>query len=110
MRKSVFAMSVIFAVLGALPVFAAGDKAAGKEAYLKKCASCHGQEGEGKEAIAQMMKIKFVHLGSKEVQSKSDAELTKIPLEGTGKMKPVKDLNEQTTADIIAYLRTLAKK
>lgn len=111
MKKSILAMIMIPAMLfGTLPLFGAGDSGAGKDAYLKKCASCHGQEGEGKEAIAQMLKIKFVHLGSKEVQAKSDADLKKIPLEGTGKMKPVKDLNDEMINDIVAYLRTLAKK
>ena len=111
MKKSILGIIMIpVMLLGALPLFAAGDAAAGKDAYLKKCASCHGQAGEGKEAIAQMLKIKFVHLGSKEVQDKSDADLKKIPLEGTGKMKPVKDLNDQMTGDIVAYLRTLARK
>ena len=110
MKKSVFAMIVILVIVGGRPLFAAGDAAAGKDAYLKKCASCHGQSGEGKDTIAQMLKIKFIHLGSKEVQAKSDADLKKIPLEGTGKMKPVKDLTDQMTDDIIAYLRTLAKK
>ena len=88
----------------------AADITAGKEAYLKKCANCHGQAGEGKDAIAQMLKIKFIPLGSKEVQSKNDAELKKIPLEGKGKMNAVKDLNDQMIEDIIAFVRTLAKK
>ena len=110
MKKSLFAVLVILIFLGGLPVFAAGNAAAGKDPYMKKCASCHGQEGEGKDAIAAMMKIKFVHLGSKEVQAKSDADLKKIPLEGTGKMKPVKDIDDKTAEDIVAFVRTLAKK
>ena len=56
-----------------------------------------------------MLKIKFTHLGSREVQAKSDADLKKITLEGKDKMKPVKDLDEKTAEDIIAYLRTLKK-
>jgi cytochrome c553 len=109
MKRSIVAIAITVALQSALPLFAAGDAAAGKEAYMKKCASCHGQEGEGKDAMAQLLKIKFVPLSSKEVQSKTDADLKKIPLEGTGKMKPVKDLNEQTVADIVAFLRTLKK-
>jgi len=111
MKKAVF--SVMFfpvMLLVAGPLLAAGDAAAGKDVYLKKCATCHGQDGEGKDAMAQMLKIKFVPLGSKEVQAKSDADLKKILLEGTGKMKPVKDVNDQAAEDIVAYLRTLAKK
>jgi mono/diheme cytochrome c family protein len=93
-----------------LPLFAGSDVAAGKDAYLKKCASCHGQAGEGKEAVAKMMKVTLAHLGSKKVQARTDADLKKIPLEGTGKMKPVKDVNAQMAEDIIAYVRTLAQK
>jgi mono/diheme cytochrome c family protein len=110
MKKSIFAIIVILIILAGLPLFAAGDAAAGKDAYMKKCASCHGPDGLGKDQIAQMMKIKFTPLGSKEVQSKSDAELKKIPLEGGGKMKAVKDVDEKMSEDIVAFLRTFAKK
>jgi mono/diheme cytochrome c family protein len=112
MRKPFLAilLTIPFVVLSSLPLFAAGDAAAGKEAYLKKCASCHGSAGEGKDAVAKMMKVTLAHLGSKQVQSKTDAELKKVPLEGTGKMKPVKDVTPQMADDIIAYVRTLAQK
>ena len=86
------------------------DATAGKEVYAKKCATCHGAAGEGKEAIAKMMKVELRHLGSKEVQAKSDADLRKIIVEGTGKMKPVTGCSEAELANVIAYVRTLAKK
>src|SRR6266498_2150182 len=110
MKKSIFALIVILIFLAGLPLFAAGDAAAGKDAYMKKCASCHGPDGLGKDQIAQMMKIKFTPLGAKEVQAKSDADLKKIPLEGAGKMKAVKDFDDKTAEDIIAFVRTFAKK
>jgi len=44
------------------------------------------------------------------VQKKTDAELKKIIEEGSGKMKPVKGLSEIDIANVIAYVRTLAKK
>ena len=91
-------------------VLAAADAAAGKDLYGKKCASCHGAAGEGKEAIAKMMKVEFKHLGSKEVQAKSDGDLHKIIAEGGQKMKPIKDLDTKSIDDVVAYLRTLAKK
>jgi hypothetical protein len=56
------------------------------------------------------MKIEFRPLGSKEVQAKSDAELKKIILEGSGKMKPVKDVDSKAADDIVLYLRTLQNK
>jgi mono/diheme cytochrome c family protein len=108
MKAILVTMLIAITILNSAPLFAA-DAAAGKDAYLKKCASCHGQAGEGKDAIAQMLKIKFTPLGSKEVQAKSDADLKKIAIEGMGKMKPVKDLDQKTADDIIAYLRTLKK-
>ena|SRR5215813_2051711 len=88
----------------------AADVAAGKDVFGKKCTSCHGANGEGKDSIAKMMKIEFRHLGSKEVQAKSDAELMKIILEGGGKMKPVKDVDSKAAEDIVSYLRTLRDK
>lgn len=90
------------------PAFAA-DAAAGKELYGKKCASCHGVAGEGKETIAKMLKVELRHLGSTEAQSKSDADLKKIIAEGQNKMKPVKDVDAKGAEDIVAYLRTLKK-
>jgi mono/diheme cytochrome c family protein len=106
--KSVFLMAVIltFAIY-TTSVFAAGDAAAGKTEYAKKCASCHGQAGEGKDAIAKSLKVQLKHLGSKEVQAKSDADLKTISIQGSGKMKPVKDLDEKTADNIVAYVRTL---
>jgi mono/diheme cytochrome c family protein len=87
----------------------AGDVAAGKDAFSKKCASCHGVGGEGKDSVAKMLKVEFRPLGSKEVQAKSDADLKKTILEGSGKMKTVKDVDAKTAEDIVSYLRTLKK-
>lgn len=87
-----------------------GDAAAGKAVYAKKCAICHGKAGEGKKAIAKMLKVELRPLGSREVQAKSDAELRKNIVKGNGKMKPVKGLSDQEVANLIAHLRRLAKK
>jgi mono/diheme cytochrome c family protein len=110
MKKSIFAVILVLTIFAGLPLLAAGDAAAGKDAYMKKCASCHGPDGLGKDQIAQMMKIKFTPLGAKEVQAKSDADLKKIAIEGGGKMKPVKDVDDKMGDDIVAFLRTFAKK
>ncbi len=96
-------------LLLAVPGMAA-DAAAGKDLYGKKCATCHGAAGEGKDAIAKMFQVEMKPLNSKEVQARSDADLKKIVLEGTGKMKPVKDVQAKDADDIVAYVRTLAKK
>lgn len=108
--KTVARWMILTSALLALSVpllLAAGDAEAGATVFAKKCATCHGKAGEGKAAIAKMMKVELRHLGSKEVQAKSDAELKKEILEGTGKMKPVKGLKDADVANIIAFVRTL---
>lgn len=90
------------------PTFGA-DVAGGKELYAKKCASCHGAAGEGKDAVAKMLKVELRDLGSKDVQSKSDTDLAKIIMDGKDKMKPVKDIDAKAAENIVAYLRTLTK-
>ena len=103
---------LVLLVAVALPLLLTGkgDAVAGKAVYTKRCATCHSGAGEGKDAVAKMLKVELRHLGSKEVQAKSDAELRTDIVEGTRKMKPVKGLSEQEVADVIAYVRTLAKK
>ncbi|MGH9787613.1 MAG: c-type cytochrome [Candidatus Acidiferrales bacterium] len=98
------------AVLVALaPVlWASGNAEAGKAVFDKKCASCHAKDGAGNPGIAKALKVELRHLGSKEVQAKSDGELKKDTVEGIGKMKGIK-LSDAEIADVIAYVRTLKK-
>ena len=109
--KSFFRMAVVLTMtIYATSLFAAGDAAAGKADYAKKCASCHGQAGEGKDAIAKTLKVELKHLGSKDVQAMGDADLKKIAIQGSGKMKPVKDLDDKSADNVVAYVRTLKQK
>lgn len=108
--KSLITMIVLAATLAWVAPLKAADVAAGKDLYGKKCANCHGPNGEGKDAIAKMFNVQMKPLTSKEVQDKSDADLKKTMLEGVGKMKAVKDLDAKGADDIAAYLRSLAKK
>lgn len=99
------------AVVAAPALLTAGGEAeAGKAVFGKKCAACHGKMGEGNPRMAKMLKVELRHLGSKEVQAKSDDDLRKVITEGTEKKKPVKGLKEEDLANVIAYMRTLAKK
>jgi mono/diheme cytochrome c family protein len=82
----------------------AGD---GKAVFEKSCKACHGADGAGNPAIAKMLKVAFKHLGSKEVQSKKDADLKNDITKGGGKMKPVANLSATQVDDVVAYLRTL---
>jgi mono/diheme cytochrome c family protein len=107
--RSLVAMFLLIAVLLYVTPLLAADAAAGKDLFGKKCASCHGASGEGKDSVAKMLKVEFKHLGSKEVQAKSDVDLTKVILEGVGKMKGVKDVDAKAADDVVAYMRTLKK-
>jgi mono/diheme cytochrome c family protein len=109
MKTLIVLVLMAVALIWVTPLIAA-DAAAGKDLYGKKCASCHGVNGEGKEAIAKMFNVEMKPLTSKDILSKTDADLKKVMLEGSGKMKTVKDLDAKGADDIVAYLRSLAKK
>ncbi len=96
----------IFAVSGS----AAGDATKGKTAYIRACQKCHGADGSGVPAIAKALKVEMKPLGGAEVQKKTDDELKKDITEGTGKMQKVAGLSADDVTNIIAYVRTLAKK
>jgi cytochrome c len=70
--RTLVALVLMTAVLVWVTPLIAADTAAGKDLYGKKCASCHGANGEGKEAIAKMFSVEMKPLTSKEVLSKTD--------------------------------------
>jgi len=109
-RKLTFLLILVIAVATPLLLAAKGDAAAGKTVYAKRCAACHGPNGEGNPAIAKSLKVELRALGSKEVQAKSDDQLKKESSEGIGKMKPVKGMSEKDLDDVLAFMRSLAKK
>ena len=98
------------ALLAAPAVFAEGGAEAGKAVFDKKCATCHGKEGVGNEKMAATLKVEIRHLGSKQVQEKSDEDLQKDFTTDHGKKKAVKGLSEDDVKNVIAYVRTLKKK
>jgi len=108
-RLLIVAVICLIAIAPALFAQKGGDAAAGKAIYTSKCAMCHGPDGAGKDSMAKMLKVEFKHLGAKEVQAKSDADLKKEIGEGTGKMKAVKLASDADMANLIAYMRTLKK-
>ncbi len=94
---------IVFVAVSGLTFAGAGE---GKAVFASKCANCHGAGGEGKAAIAKMMKVEMKPLGSKEVQGMSNGELKKVILEGKGKMK-AQTVSEKQADDVVAFLRTL---
>jgi mono/diheme cytochrome c family protein len=110
MKKSAIlaAVLVLLAIPAAFPQ-GKGNANEGKEAFMKHCATCHGADGSGKDAVAKLLKVTFPPLGSKDVQSLSDDDIRKVMTEGKGKMKPVKDLSKVDLANLTAFIRTLKK-
>jgi mono/diheme cytochrome c family protein len=109
MKKTGMA-ALVLGMITAPSVFAAGNAAAGKEVFLKRCAPCHGEDGNGKEAIAKMMNATIPPLSSKEVQALSDDQISKVITAGKDKMKPVTGLSAAEVTNLVAFVRSLAKK
>jgi cytochrome c553 len=106
-RCTIWIVLLVLTVPLLLLAAAKGDVDNGKEVF-SRCSTCHGDSGEGKEAIAKMFGVTMPQLGSKEVQSLDDAALKKVIVEGKGKMRPV-SLSDQEIEDVIAFLRSLKK-
>lgn len=98
------------ALLIAPAAFAEGAAEAGKAVFDKKCATCHGKDGAGNEKMAAALKVEIRHLGSKEVQEKTDEQIQKDFTTDHGKKKAVKGLSEDDVKNVIAYVRSLKKK
>lgn len=84
----------------------AADASAGKAVYTARCKNCHGPTGAGNPAVAKMQHVTFKPLSDASIQGKSDDDLKKEIVNGTGKMKPVK-LTDAEASDVVAYIRTL---
>ena len=87
----------------------AADADAGKAAYEKNCAGCHGADGKGNPAVAKTLGEKGLNIVGKETTAKSDEALLKIIAEGAGKMPPSKKLTKEEQKAVLQYSRSLAK-
>ncbi len=82
----------------------------GKQLYEKKCASCHGKQGEGVEKMAKMLKTKIRDVRGLKATADTLAAWKKITADGTGKMPAFK--TKMSAAEIdssLAYMLFLAK-
>lgn len=81
----------------------------GAALFKTKCAACHGADGKGETAMGKANKLR--DLGSPEVQKQNDEELTGIITNGKNKMPAYgKSLKPEQVKDLVAFIRTLAKK
>jgi len=95
------------AVLTFAMVFSAWSLAdGGGDTFKAKCAMCHGADGKGETAMGKTLKLR--DLGSADVQSQSDSDLTNIITNGKGKM-PKYDgkLTKDQIDDVVKFVRTL---
>ena len=90
------------------PVLGA-DADAGKTAYEKNCASCHGADGKGNPALAKTLGEKELNIVGKETKQKSDEVLLKVITDGAGKMPASKKLTKDEQKAVLQYSRSLAK-
>jgi cytochrome c6 len=94
-----------FTLIFSTSVFAADS---GADVFKTKCASCHGASGAGDTAMGKSMKLR--DLGSAEVQSQSDADLTNVIAKGKKPMPGYEGkLTNDQIQDLVKYIRTLKK-
>lgn len=85
----------------------------GAALYKKHCATCHGEDGKGKAALANMFKIEpeKLDLTTSDVKNNTDEELLKAINDGINKMPAYKDkLNQEEQKEVLKYIRHLGEK
>lgn len=105
-RQAAFGVALVAALFLIAVPLPAQDAAV---LYKTKCAACHGPDGKAETAIGKANKLR--DLGSAEVQKQSDDELSAIMTNGKGKMPAYgKSLKPEQVKELVAYIRSLAKK
>lgn len=101
-------------VLGVIPLNVAesgqANPEAGKMLYATSCQNCHGPTGKGDSEMAAYLAPPPADLTAKPTQTKTDAQLRKIIMEGrsgTAMTGYAASLNEAQIADLLAYIRSL---
>jgi cytochrome c6 len=104
--KRTLVLTFVAVVVLSGPVLMAQDAAA---TYKAKCSACHGADGKGDTPVGKKMGIQ--DLASPDVQKISDDELASVISDGKDKMPSYKkSLKPEQIKDLVAYVRSLAKK
>lgn len=103
--------AIALAILISLGQLANSVKAqdSGAALFKAKCAACHGADGKGETTMGKMNKLR--DLGSPDVQKQSDEDFAGIITNGKNKMPAYgKSLKPEQVKDLVAFIRSLAKK
>ena len=108
MMKNSFIALLVLAIFAMVFSTFSAAQAGGADLFKSKCAMCHGPDGKGQTAMGKTLNLR--DLGSADVQSQSDADLTNIVTNGKGKM-PKYDgkLTKDQIGDVVKYIRTLKR-
>ena len=118
-RAAFGAIIVVVSLLaGIVPAWAqAGDAAAGKSVYERKCALCHGEKGDGKGPAAELLSPRprdftsgIYKIRTMANKAPSDQDLFKIVTDGMPgtSMPPWAVLPEKDRWSLVAYIKTFA--
>ena len=102
-------LSIFFCifVFGAFSNLAWGQSA-GETIFKSKCVLCHGADGTGNTPLGKQLQA--ANLRSKDIQSKSNAELHKIIHDGQTNMPAfAEQLTDEQIDQVIKYVRVLGK-
>ena len=95
MKKVLLGIAIVAMLCLAASISRAQDPANGEKTFKAKCASCHGANAEGKQAMK-----------SPAIKGKSADEITKA-FSHSRKHASVKSLTPADVKDLAAYLATL---
>jgi mono/diheme cytochrome c family protein len=95
-----------------------GNAARGKAVFQERCAICHGDNGNGKSAVAQASTIKPADFTNGPLMAKtSDRDLYRVVQDGgpaVGKSAQMLGfsgiLSDAQIRDVVAYVRSLARR
>jgi mono/diheme cytochrome c family protein len=82
---------------------------AGKSAYERVCANCHGPDGRAKTAVT---KVKPTNLADHRMDTMKDGEIYWVVTHGIGKAMPAfkTQLSEVERWQVVAYVRELRRR
>jgi len=113
MRRALSLVVLLVVATGSSLAVAAssqGNSESGRKIYLESCQSCHGSTGKGDSDVAAYLTPPPSNLTAKATQTKTDADLRKIILEGrpgTAMASFDGAFDEAQLSDLIAYIRSI---